>query len=189
MIMVLLGSSGRSAGWELRAQVHGEVVVPVHFVVPEHDRFRAGRFVHHDVLLQNRVDHRVDVLVQIFKQKRQPVLHGELELFQKVRESLNAITLRPAFCPRGALIQFTACICGSMHSANRDARVVRMPFCTLSSSLGSPSEDHCPVPPRLVSKSSKAERARRRHAARRDVVRPETRTSDAAGKSNMNAPV
>jgi len=30
------------------------------------------------------VDHRVDVLVQVLKEERQPVLHGELELFQEI---------------------------------------------------------------------------------------------------------
>ena len=103
-------------------------------------------------------------------------------------ESLNVITLPSSFLPSRRLIQFTACICGSMHSANRDARVVRMPFCTLSSSLGSPSEDHCPVSTSLVSKSSK----------RNGLVigTPRDATSSAQSsyvrrrrKSNVNAPV
>ena len=36
------------------------------------------------------------------------------------------------------LIQFTACCCGSMQRGNREAAVVKMPFCTLCSSAGRP---------------------------------------------------
>ena len=68
--------------------------------------------------------------------------------------SLNVFTLPSSFFPSRRLIHVTACICGSMHSANRLARVVKMPFCTLSSSLGRPSEDHCPVSTSEVSNSS-----------------------------------
>lgn len=40
------------------------------------------------------------------------------------------------------LIQLRACCCGSMHKGKRLALVVRMPFCTESSSGGRPSEPH-----------------------------------------------
>ena len=52
------------------------------------------------------------------------------------KSSLKVFTLRTS--PSFALSQDTACSCGSMQSGNREARVVRMPFCTESSSPGSP---------------------------------------------------
>ena len=69
---------------QLGAKVHLEVVVPVHLLVPELDCLRPGGLVDHDVLLQHRVDHRVDVLVQVLKEERQAVLHRQLELLQEV---------------------------------------------------------------------------------------------------------
>ena len=41
-----------------------------------------------------------------------------------------------------------------MHSGKREARVVRIPFCTESSSEGRPSDAHCPVSTSLVSSVS-----------------------------------
>ena len=69
---------------QLGAKVHLEVVVPVHLLVPELDCLRPGGLVDHDVLLQHRIDHRVDVLVQVLKEERQAVLHRQLELLQEV---------------------------------------------------------------------------------------------------------
>ena len=81
----LAGDVGAVVGvGQLGAQVQLEVIVPVNLLIPELDRLGARHRVHDDVLLQHRVDHRVDVLVEILKQKRKAVLHGELELLQKV---------------------------------------------------------------------------------------------------------
>lgn len=50
-------------------------------------------------------------------------------------------TLRLLFCSF-FLIQLSACCCGSMHMAKRLPLLVRIPFCTESSSGGKPSEPH-----------------------------------------------
>lgn len=52
------------------------------------------------------------------------------------------------------LIHSSACCCGSMHSGKREARVVRMPFCTDSSSGGRPSELHWLISTSLLSCSA-----------------------------------
>ncbi len=61
----------------------------------------------------------------------------------------------PSSCfPSLFLIQLTACICGSIHSGHLLARIVRIPFCMLSSSEGSPSLAHWVVSTSLVNRSS-----------------------------------
>jgi len=70
-------------------------------------------------------------------------------------ESLNVLTLPSSALPSRALIHDTACICGSMHSGQRLARIVRMPFCTDSSSEGRPSDAHCVVSMSDVSSCSR----------------------------------
>ena len=55
---------------QLGAQIQLEVIVPVDLLVAELDRLAAGHGVHGNVLLQNRVDDRIDVLVEVLKQKR-----------------------------------------------------------------------------------------------------------------------
>ena len=87
------------------------------------------------------------------KRNGKPYCTASSSCFRK-SASLNVFTLPSRSFPSRRLIQFTACICGSMQSANLLARVVRMPFCTDSSSDGRPSEAHCPVSTSLVRISS-----------------------------------
>mmetsp|Transcript_18457 Transcript_18457/g.48979 ORF Transcript_18457/g.48979 Transcript_18457/m.48979 type:complete len:296 (+) Transcript_18457:2555-3442(+) len=70
-----------------------------------------------------------------------------------VNSSLNVFTMSPLFSSL-RLIHCTICICGSTQRGQRADCVTRMPFCTQSSSLGSPWPDHAAISTSEVSSVS-----------------------------------
>lgn len=93
----------------------------------------------------------------------EPQCDGDRSMLGTLRISLGPRppTTAPLSCcpdtlhsPVGGLGQATACIWGSTQRAKREARVVRMPFWTLRSSVGSPWADHRPTSTSSVSSFS-----------------------------------
>ena len=66
----------------LRGLVAHEALVPLERVVPERDHLRAAD--DHVGLLEHRVQHRVQLLVEVLEEHRLPVLDRELEVLDVV---------------------------------------------------------------------------------------------------------